>query len=247
MNRLAIVDFDTYLYRGCEACKTLEEIRPGIFSEVYDLQLGINFIEKEIDRILNETITDKVQLVIGDKENFRKLINPQYKAQRKAKPLMLDKLKEQLRTLYDIDSLPNLEADDTCRIMYEDNNFYPGWKKIIVSVDKDFFSVPCTFHRDLPNQATKLYNITQEEADKHLFKQIIMGDSTDNYKGIKGYGEKKVEEVLPNIKRLDDVKQLFLDNGMTEWDFQKNYQMARIVGFASYNFQTGEVTDGFKY
>ena len=129
-----------------------------------------------------------------------------------------------------------------CRIIYEDDNFFGGYDKVIVSIDKDFYSVPCTFYRDLPTNTEGAVVVSKEEADYNLMKQIIMGDTADNYKGITGYGEKKTETFLSEGKKtLADVCELFRKEGLTGSEYVKNKVCATIVGIKQYNFTTGEV------
>lgn len=239
---LIILDVETYLYKACTACKVLKqcETDPMIWGEYYDLRHGIKFIDDTVNRLCETLLTNEIILVIGDKENFRKKINPQYKAQRSPKPPMYEQLLDLIHKKYEVVSLPNLEADDTCRIMYEDNQNYPC-RKVIVSVDKDFYSVPCEFLRDL-NGNQQVEVISEKDAEKHLMKQIIMGDSADNYKGIKGCGEKFCEEFITDETTFYDVLQLYKDKGLTPTDYTTNKAMAHIVSIDEYDFNTGKVT-----
>lgn len=242
--RVIIFDVETYLYKAITVCKVLQQCKTEkyIWGEYYDLRRGHTYIQEQIDRLMNTLYAQELVFVIGDKENFRKKTNPEYKAHRPPKPEIYTPLLDYLQGQYgSFESLKNLEADDTCRIMYEDPNFYPDFEKIIVSVDKDFYSVPCKFFRDLPNNNT-IVDISKEDANRHLMKQIIMGDSADNYKGIPNYGEVKTEAFLSEgNKTLADVCELFRQNGLTGSDYVKNKVCATIIGYNQYNFNTGEV------
>lgn len=239
MNRLLIVDIESYIYKSLTACKFLHEINKGIYAEAYDTNKAIQFLEDNLNRLMDTLQANNCELVIGDTHNFRKDINPDYKAQRPSKPPIYEVVLNVVNAKFKPISLKNLEADDTCRILYEDNSFYPNTEKIIVSIDKDFFSVPCKFYRDLPNN--NLVDIDFDTAQYNLYKQIIMGDISDNYKGIPGYGEVKANKFLEYSKDEKDIIKLFEDNGLTKEDYTMNYNMAHIVSICEYNFNTGEI------
>lgn len=238
-----IIDCETYIYKAMTACKVLQQCETDryIFAEHYNLRLGLIYFKEQVERLLKELNAQDYVVVIGDKENFRKKMYPSYKAHREAKPDIYYRLLDCLAEHYDLVSLPNLEADDTCRIIYEDKEYKKGFEKIIVSVDKDFYSVPCLFYRDLPSNKDGIKLITKEDADRHLYYQIINGDSADGYKGIPGYGDKKTNKFLEANQSSADVLQLFRDNGLTGEDYVKNKVLASIVSYEQYNFKTGEV------
>lgn len=238
---LIILDVETYLYKACSACKILKQLNnsPYVFTECYDLRKGFDFINSTVERLQNTLLCNDVVMVIGDKNNFRKQINPCYKSNREGKPLIYPNILEYINQNFDVVSLKNLEADDTARIIYEDNQNYPC-RKIIVSVDKDFYSVPCEFFRDL-NGNNSIEIVKEVDARKHLLKQIIMGDKTDGYNGIKGCGEKFCDEFITDETTFADVLQLYQDKGLSPREYTINKAMANIVSLNQYDFNTGKV------
>lgn len=240
---LLVVDIESYIYRACTACKVFRQDPKdkNIYTEAYDLRKGMDFIENFIEHLRAKFLTNDVILVIGDKNNWRKEYYPEYKANRKdtPKPPMYDIILNEMFNRYEIVSLPNLEADDTCRIIYEDNKAY-ATRKILVSIDKDFHSFPCELYDPLHD---KQYTINQQEADYNLMKQVIMGDKADNYRGIEGYGEVKTLKFLDSEPRIwEDVKQLFLEVGQKN-DYVLNLNLASMVSIDRYDFNTGKVKE----
>ena len=238
---LLVVDIESYIFRACTACKTLVQDKHDkfIYTESYDLRKGMDYIANFIENLRAKFLTNDVILVVGDKNNWRKQYHPDYKANRKdkEKPVMYEIILNELYNNYNIQSLQNLEADDTCRIIYEDNKTFPT-RKILVSIDKDFHSFPCELYDPLHD---KQYVVNEQDAEYNLMKQIIMGDTADNIKGLEGYGEVKTTKFLesePHI--LDDVKELFREKGQSE-DFTINLNLVSMVSIDRYNFKTGEV------
>ena len=238
---LLVVDIESYIYRACTACKTLVQDSKNkfIYTEAYDLHKGLDYIDNFIEDLKARFLTNDVILVIGDKNNWRKDFCPTYKANRKdkEKPVMYDIILNELYNKYTIQSLPNLEADDTCRIIFEDNKEFPV-RKLLVSIDKDFHSFPCELYDPLHDQQ---FVINEAEAEYNLMKQIIMGDKADNIQGLEGYGEIKTIKFLdsePHV--LDDVRELFREKGQLE-DFKTNLNLVSMVSIDRYDFNTGKV------
>lgn len=248
MKRLLIIDIESYIYKASVLCNKLREIDNLVYQEVYDLNDAIDYIDTQIRRLERKLKATDVVLALGDTEgNFRKKIFPQYKGNRtKPKPLMYDMVCSYVVSKYDYVSLKNLEADDVCRIIYEDNKEFNFEDKVIVSIDKDFFGVPCKFYRDLPDDKDKtIITISKEQAEFNLMKQTITGDSADNYKGIPLWGEARATKWLEEKPRTwADVLELFLANDLSAEDYAMNKTMATLVGFKQYDFEKGEVIYG---
>lgn len=238
---LLVVDIESYIFRACTACKSLYQDKHDrfIYTESYDLRKGMDYLNNFIEDLKARFLTNDVILVVGDQNNWRKQYYPEYKANRKdkEKPPMYDIILNELYSNYEVVSLPNLEADDTCRIISEDNQNYPT-RKLLVSIDKDFHSFPCELYDPLHD---KQYNINQAEADYNLMKQIIMGDKADNIQGLEGYGEIKATKFMDEEPRtLEDVRELFKEKGQLK-DFNTNLNLVSMVSINRYNFNTGEV------
>ena len=245
MARLIVFDCESYIYRGCTACKVLRQdpVDKYIFTESYDLRQGLRYFKEICDYLMEKLQGMDLLLVFGDKDNFRKIRYPQaeYKAQRKPAPEIYKYLKEAIQSEYNWVSLMNLEADDTCRIIYEDNQNYQV-AKVLVSIDKDFN----TFEGEVfnPNKPDKgIVFTTKQEAEYNLMKQVIVGDTADNYKGLEGYGEVKATKFLDEEPRIwDDVRQLFKENNQLN-DYLVTRNLATIVGIDRYDFTTGKVKE----
>lgn len=230
--RRIIVDCESFIYRACVATQELREIEQGVYVQSYVVEKGIQYLKEQLDNMMIKTKAEDYIFVLGSSLNYRKIINPKYKSNRTSQPhpmfkILTQKVSEVFKTTY----LPYLEADDTCRIIYEEDKF----NNIIVSIDKDLRTFFCRLYNpDKPDDG--IVNISVKNAQYNFFKQLIMGDSCDGYSGIKGFGEAKTKKwLLEKERTIDDVRDLYVDNEYTIKDFNTVYNMAKILGISEYN------------
>lgn len=244
MSRLIILDIESYLYKASIACRECVEVKEFIYQEQYDLRKGIDYIDGTVKRLKNKLKAQDVVMVIGDGEkNFRKELYPQYKGNRtQPKPLMYELVLDYVVNKYNVVTLPTLEADDVARIIYEDKKNFPYTEKVIVSIDKDFYTIPdVNFLRDLKDDAIVEF-IPKANAEYNLMEQVIMGDATDGYSGIPGYGASKTKKFLNEKERgWVDVLELYQANGLTGEDYVANKYCAKLVGLDNYDLEKGKV------
>ena len=221
-----IIDFDSFIYRACFACEDMVELKPNIFVQAYNLNKGFEYFKNVMDAMLKATSCNEYVLCLSDWRNFRKEVVPTYKANRKTKePIFFQQLKNLVYERFETYSRPYLEADDLCHYLYDKD----PKNSIIASIDKDMKTFPCKlFNPDYVAQGVK--TISKSIAFYNFAKQLIMGDKTDGYDGIKGMGEARTEKILGKFKTIDDVLAYYLENGYTEEDFEKVYNQAKILG-----------------
>lgn len=138
------------------------------------------------------------ELFLTGKENFRNAVavTAPYKGNRKdvEKPVHLQLLRDYLVMAWGASVSQGQEADDdiaTRATQLGTDEF------IIVSLDKDFKQVP-GWHYNFVKREKKW--ITPEEGLRFFYKQILMGDSADNIKGIHRVGPVKAEKMLADAK-----------------------------------------------
>ena len=139
MNK-AIIDIESFIYRSCAATNVLVEKAEGLYIQGYKLSNAIDYIEETINDVCGVTGCDDVLLAFGSTRNYRKIINPEYKSNRKdsTKHPMLGKVVATVAEKFNSTYIDWLEADDVCRIIYTSNPF----DYTIVSIDKDLKSFP---------------------------------------------------------------------------------------------------------
>ena len=113
-------------------------------------------------------------LCMGHKNNFRYAIYPRYKSNRRGirKAAGYGALREWLANNYESVILPNVEADDVLGLM-------AGPDDLIYSKDKDLRTIKGV-HMEANGELTE---VTELEANRNFYKQVLTGDSTDGYPG----------------------------------------------------------------
>lgn len=226
----AIIDADTYLYKAALTCNELIEIQDGIYYEAYNLNKAKAFLTETFNNLASKCNCDEYILVTGGiGDNFRKIINPEYKSNRKkqAKPIMLDKVREMVFTYMPVAYFPYLEADDTCRILMESNK-----DDVIVSPDKDLRTFVGKVYDSYHDEVRY---ITPVQAEANFKRQLLIGDKTDGYSGIPKIGPATADKLLLKGITIDDIAQMYIDAGLGIETFEKVYNCAKILGKEDYN------------
>jgi len=193
-----------------------------------------------LEMFKRKTDADDFILAISDKNNFRRKLNPQYKANRRSKfaPIGLSPIRDWMAKEYGTVTYPNLEADDVLSILATERPNRQD-KRIIVSIDKDFKSVPCNFYdfnRD------EMHEVSTEDADKYHLMQTIAGDPVDGYKGVPGIGTVRAVRMLDNDGATwDTVMAAYTKAGLTEHDALMNAWMAYLMRNINYNHKWKEI------
>jgi hypothetical protein len=120
-----------------------------------------------------------------------------YKGNRKYgdKPIIFPAIKEYLRQHWGFKSISELEADDLVSIYHTD----PFGSTVICSPDKDVLYQNRGLHYNYGKAETVL--VDEVESIRFLWKQMLMGDSTDGIQGIPKVGPKTADAWLKDLGR----------------------------------------------
>jgi DNA polymerase-1 len=178
---IALIDGDVLFYMAMWEAESKEHAREN-FDSLFT-------------SITESLFVDDYAMAIGNNEgsNFRYDIYDKYKANRtkskSERPEWFYDLKSNIVNDYDGCIFADYcEADDLIRIWANQIEDY-----IVVSVDKD---LDCIEGKHYNPRKDLIYTIQEEDANYNYWKQIIMGDSTDNIPGVPGIGPKKAEKLL---------------------------------------------------
>lgn len=240
MESIVLLDADSILYSSCFLSKEQSpDGKSGHYSE--DLSDVCGKTHERIMYVINSmmekyptiNVIHTVVFMEGD-GNFRYSIDNKYKSNRKETPPLLGKLKKWVEQSFNAGPLStfssiNVETDDSIVATY---NRYKrmGKNLIIASPDKDMKTVPCVLFDSFHTNHT-LYEIDEQMANYNFYLQMLMGDSADHIKGVKGMGPKKSQKLLTTKKgefgRRRAVWECYLKayGHRARREYQKNHAM----------------------
>jgi DNA polymerase-1 len=194
-----IFDADSLIYASCFKKKDDIEFPEDLFET--DVNVAFNKFEVSFERLLDfleeQVNVNEVVFCNGSKNNFRKDISATYKLNRTQKrpeilPLLHDMVKLEYNSIYG----DGVETDDVVATLWAEEVEKNGIDSVIImSLDKDYKQFPCWFY-DYNYKKRELVKISEEEANKNFYSQMIVGDSADNIKVCKGYGKVYAEKLF---------------------------------------------------
>lgn len=238
-----LIDGDVVAYKATAAIE--QEIDWG--DDVWTLHSEPEEAKRVVEQQLAGYMTrlDATDLVIAfsDSKNFRHEVYPPYKGSRldKRKPLAYKAIKEWMKEKWTSYQRPSLEGDDVLGILATHPTLIRG-QKIIVSVDKDFKTIPGYFWN--PDKDERPTFLDYIDADYWHMMQTLTGDKTDGYPGLPGWGPVKAAKLLdetPQDDWWDAVVAAYAKAGLTEADALVQARCARILRSTDYDFKKKEV------
>ncbi len=194
-NAVALIDADSIYFRVACVVRKKQEIRKAI--------------DYAMTEIRKQCMTDKLMVAVKGRGNFRSVIYPDYKGNRKALDPDVKKALEYghgyMCEKYGAIMADDMEADDLVAIWAaecreEEIDYY------VVGIDKDLLQIPGAHY----NFVKKTHrDVDLDEAHLLLMTQALTGDNADNIPGLKGIGPKKAEKILAGVpmeRRWNRVK-----------------------------------------
>lgn len=180
---LALLDGDIFCYRVAAASQDVSEA----------------VAKARLDEMLEDLLLYDLPDVkdyegyLTGKGNFRyarATIQP-YKGNRtQPKPEHLQALRDHVVNDWGFTVVDGEEADDALGKNQTDNT-------IIVTIDKDLDMIPGK-HFNFVKRI--FFDVSEEEAIKFFYTQLLTGDRTDNIRGVAGIGPAKAEKILKDCK-----------------------------------------------
>lgn len=170
-----------------------------------------------IEIMLAETNATGYEIYLSDsaQNNFRYAVDPTYKGNRKApKPKHYQALKDFLLESWEANVSLGMEADDSLGIRQTEElrKFDPDpayWAQtkflptVICSVDKDLLQIPGNHFNFVKKE---FCTIDYVEGCRQLYRQMLIGDPTDNVRGVDKIGKVKAGKL---IDPLEDELDMF--------------------------------------
>lgn len=201
----ALLDGDIFIYRV------------GHTTNDESIDVAKYRIDEMISNVLLATGSTAMEVYITDSEgNFRNELYPEYKKNRvQPKPRHLHALREHLIDEWGADLAVGQEADDSLGIEQVRliGTTLDVSSSVICSIDKDLKQIP-GMHYNFVQE--KYFTIDLDQALKNFYKQLLIGDVSDNVPGVKGIGVKKADKFIDPCKDEEEmlhvVRQLYNDD-----------------------------------
>jgi len=192
---LALIDGDVLIYRSIWKKDSIEE--------------AVESLEYDISSILEAVFASDYQLAVGSSEdNFRSVLYSDYKqssaraSSRTNRSDLYTPLKEYLINRRNVTFCKGFEADDILRIWWFEAKENKQ-DSIICSIDKDLNCIP-GLHYDM--RIKEPYIVTEEDADRFYWIQLLTGDTVDNIPGLPNIGPVKAKRILEGCTTHEQCK-----------------------------------------
>ena len=178
--KIALIDGDLIAYPSAASVKEHEPV-----------DLAIHRADETVRTILDMTGATSYRMWIGGNDNFRKIINPQYKANRKdvTKPVFLQDVEQFLIDEWNCEVAMGCETDDMLGVNQKDDT-------ILCSFDKDLLTIPGMHF----NWKKQIFTEVEElDGLKQFYKQMLAGDKSDNVFGFDGLARATMPKFIEKI------------------------------------------------
>lgn len=237
--KLAIIDGDVLCY---QACKSRWESKVKIEDDTMFIELNEDgsrkeleftqeenraYLEESWDNLRKDLINmvdglycDDYLMAVKGEGNFRNDLYPEYKLNRKQDPSKQNIFVPVLRKLavyedYAV-AADGMEADDLIRIWSEEAK-KAGIEYVICSIDKDLRCIPGR-HYYMKRGGERIFDVSEEEALRHYYEQLLKGDPTDNIPGIPRVGPVKAEKMLAPYNLEEDYQVVVVEQYMNAYN-----------------------------
>ena len=155
---IATIDADIVAYRCAASCDVREG---GVIIDSSDEEIALLRVEQLMQEIIHATEADSYRCFLSPSKNFRYLVYPEYKANRKdtVDPTHRKACKDYLLSEWNAEIFDGYEADDALAWSQTEET-------IICSIDKDLKQVP-----------GRHYNFVKQEFDE---VSPLQGDTSSN-------------------------------------------------------------------
>lgn len=172
-----------------------------------------------IQSISEQTMHDDEHFFISDSgNNFRFKLYPEYKAKRAPKPYWLQFLRDYIQSKYKAIIIPRHEADDAVAMYQTENTF-------IASIDKDLLQIAGAHYNFVKHE---WQYVDEWDGLVWFYRQILMGDNTDNVPGLYKIGPKRSAAILAHCttekEMWDTVVKRYAEDGIDEDMIIRNAQ-----------------------
>lgn len=203
---LALIDSDTPIFAT------------ALVSEDVSEAIAKSRLDVCISNLIRDSGCTEYSLFVSGGHNFRKDIDPTYKANRTGvDPQWREALRLHLINEWHAVECVGFEADDMCGVEQKEDG-----STCIVAIDKDLLQVPGLHYswpiirKGVVVREGIFQEISKEEGMRRFFTQALTGDTSDNIIGVGGIGEVKAKRHLEDCsteqEMYDKVRQLYIED-----------------------------------
>ena len=206
----ALIDGDIVAFRCAASAETEEQ------------WIALHRTDQLIQEILSAVNASHYRVFISGETNFRKEIDPEYKANRKdrIKPVHLDACREFLVAQHKAEKCDGIEADDMLGINQE------GETTIICSIDKDLLQIPGRHYRFVKKE---FVDVSDEDGARSFYLSSLVGDTSDNIFGVQGIGKVKGTRALADCSSAYEMYQVCKELYNDDERFHRNLSLLWIL------------------
>jgi len=190
-----------------------------VVTDLEPVMNALHALKLKLTDIVEETGCTSHELFLTKGDNFRHqlAVTAPYKGHRPPKPIHFKACFEYLVSHWGATYTEGLEADDIVAILQEDNT-------CIAHIDKDIDTVA---GRHFNFDTYTFYELTEQEALCNFYRQFLVGDTSDNIKGVDGIGKVKAAKLLTptmtEMEMFEEVSTLF------DYDFTRLLETGRLL------------------
>lgn len=166
-------------------------------AEIDEKDIAILRADKLMRDILEATGATTYVASLTGADNFRKVINPEYKANRKDKvpPRWLSDVQQFLMSEWKAEPTYGFEADDMLGMLQTEQS-------VICSIDKDLLQIPGKHYNFVKQE---FYEVSELEGLQSFYRSALVGDTADNIFGVKGIGKVKAAKLIDPLTTEKDM------------------------------------------
>lgn len=178
----------------------------------------VNVIIKEAQSVMGAAGKPVVFLTSSDKSNFRydlATIKPYKGNRQQPKPVHYEAVRDYLQRRWDAIVVHGEEADDRLAQFQYDcmQRLYDGDAEqhdvtCIATIDKDLDMVP-GWHFNYTSKSK--YWVTEDEAMRNFYTQLLVGDKVDNIQGVPGIGKAKAAKAFASCDTEEELYEACLE------------------------------------
>lgn len=189
MEKVVLIDCDSLLYKNIEDLGEYQDRIDDILSTIIDKSNASHY---------------KCFLEDFGNYTFRKILNPNYKLNRKDKPLPVNykEIKQYIMGNYNPYLSKGIETDDSVISTWKYiKNEFPLTDVIISANDKDYLTYPIKYLDLYYGRFCEESEVSKQDAIYNFMVQMLAGDTADGVKCLKGIGKGKAKKLLNNVSK----------------------------------------------